>query len=105
MKVTFREDHQSVLSGHSFYAKGAQADLRKGDELVRLGICYEGWGKAPALHTVDAVAEDTGPIVSDISLDDLSLNELREMAKDAGIKSYHRMKKETLIERLTNADN
>ena len=47
MKITFIEDHQSVLSGHSFYAAGAQADLRKGQQLIDGGIAFEGWGNPP----------------------------------------------------------
>ena len=47
MKITFIKDHQSVLSGHSFYAAGTRADLVKGQQLIDGGFAYAGWGNPP----------------------------------------------------------
>lgn len=51
MKITFTEDHISIASGNSFYKAAVQADLRRGQELVDMGVAYEGWGKPPAKKT------------------------------------------------------
>ena len=44
MKITFLQDHQSQMSGNSFYEAGTTADLWRGDELVALGVAQPGWG-------------------------------------------------------------
>ncbi|MBR3697598.1 MAG: Rho termination factor N-terminal domain-containing protein [Clostridia bacterium] len=41
----------------------------------------------------------------DNSKDDEELNELREKAKNLGIKNVHSMKKETLIQKISEAEN
>ena len=56
MQVTFLLDHQSYLSGNSFYAAGAKADFPNVAVLVEQGIVREGWG-APSSVAFDAAAE------------------------------------------------
>jgi len=89
MKITFLEEHCSVLSGNSFYEVGVKADLRRGQELIDAGIAYAGWGKHPT--NLQGESND---------LQDLPLDDLRNMAKERGIRGYWNMKEETLIERL-----
>lgn len=91
MKITFTEDHISRYSGNSFYKAGTQADLRHGQRLIDLGVARDGW-------------EDTAAIDEDESLSqwkDWPVEDLRKAAKNAGIPGYARMKKSTLIEKLS----
>ncbi len=92
MKITFVKDHQSVLSGNERYTPGTQADLRRGQELIDLGVAREGWGEDSLVEVVFT------------SIEHVSLDELRKMARLQGIKGYARMKRETLIKRLSNGD-
>lgn len=93
MKITFLENHVSVLSGNSYYDAGEQADLRRGQELIDQGIAYAGWGSPPT------------PLQGPVStLDSMSHDDLRALAKERGIVGYARMKFETLIERLTDGN-
>lgn len=92
MKITFIEDHLSVLSGNERYTAGTQADLRRGQELIDLGVACEGWG-------------DDDPVVFAFTpIENVPIDELREMAELQGIRGYARMKRETLIERLAGGD-
>ena len=98
MKITFIEDHISRLSGHSYYNAGTQADLRHGAELAKQGIVYEGWGSRPT--AIDSIqGQKTIIITPDFAT--LDIEELREIAKGKGIKGYARMKKATLIGKLS----
>ena len=54
MNVTFLEDHISVASGNSFYKAGDEATLRRGKELVNMGVAREGWDAVT--HPPKAVA-------------------------------------------------
>lgn len=89
MKITFIKNHVSIYSGNSFYEAGTQADLRHGQKLIDLGVAYEGWEDTPLQGKPNT-----------ISLDDLSIEELRSLAKELKIRGAHLMKQETLIERL-----
>lgn len=67
MKITFLQDHQSYLSGNSFYTTGTKADLPRGGELVELGIAAEGWGApAPPESPVQPVEDER--IVEDVTV-------------------------------------
>lgn len=62
MKITFTKDHQSQLSGNSFYTAGTTADLSRGDELIALGVAYEGWGRAPVVTVVPVAPVEIPPM-------------------------------------------
>lgn len=87
MKITFLEDHMSLLSGNSFYKAGSQADLRRGQQLVDQGIAREGW--EPLVEAEVSTFEY------------MSDQELRDLAKERDISVTWNMKRETLIERLS----
>lgn len=58
-------------------------------------------GEAEGHPYLDALAEiDELPVVPDVPLEELTLEELRLLGKSQGIPSAHSMKRETLIERL-----
>ena len=79
MKVTFTKDHQSQLSGNSFYAAGIKADFPNGEGLVALGVAYAGWDSQPPMQETEAPpAEGLSPIIErpfdiDPGVDDLTV--------------------------------
>lgn len=99
MKITFTEDHQSVASGNSFYKAGAQADLRRGEPLVQMGVAYAGWGK-PTNDDAEKSIFDKKP--RDYDLSKLTVAELQQMADGLGI-SHTGLRKAELIAALDDA--
>lgn len=98
MKITFIKDCPAIIaSGNSAYIKGTKADLRKGQELIDAGYAREGW-------EVGNLANLANELYELLDYDNLSLIVLREMAKEQNIKNAGRMKRKTLIKRLTNVD-
>ena len=65
MKITFLQDHQSQMSGNSFYEAGTTADLWRGDELVALGVAQPGWG-APVFDAVEHREEIASEVIADV---------------------------------------
>lgn len=100
MKITFIEDHQSLLSGHSFYKAGTRADLVKGQQLIDGGFAYEGWeNPAPSVPPLVEVVESI-----DIDFNSMSTDDLKAHVKAIGINPG-RMKRSTLLKRLENDGN
>lgn len=89
MNITFTKDFCGFESGHSAYKAGEKATLRHGQRLIDLGVAREGWQD-------ETVTLEFKPI------EETSLSELKKIAKSEGIKGYARMKRKTLIERLTD---
>lgn len=99
MKITFTEDHQSVASGNEFYREGAQADLRRGQGLIDMGVARAGWRPLldPETREEIAVALET------LALESLTKAELVDEAREAGI-SYAGLNKAQLIEVLSEVE-
>lgn len=82
-----------VTRAFDFYECGdimAAADVTK----------QERAGNIPDLLRNGYIVEDYETAIEEAKQGELSTEVLREMAKDAGIRGYHNMKRETLLERL-----
>jgi hypothetical protein len=102
-KVRFHIPYRGVLTGEKYYYIGDETNLAD-DAAATLqdrGI----------IELVDVASEpdDTAQVDEPVAeldpaaplLDLMSTKELRALAKDAKIKGYSRMKRETLIDRLS----
>jgi hypothetical protein len=81
IKIEFIRDYRGTLTREVFYKTGEQATFPAN---VAMQICLENAAKPIGGNKV------------------VSLQELRERAKLAGIKGWHVMKRETLQERLSD---
>jgi len=101
MKITFIKDCPPIVeSGNSFYKVDTQADLRKGQELIDLGYARDGWGEDKNL--VEVVNQFNPDYTLKSIFESMDTSELKEIAKEKGIKGYGRMGRNTLIKRLAN---
>ncbi len=108
MNVTFIQDHQSFRTGNSAYKRGDEATFaRYGEQLIELDVVIEGWGlkevKIAVFDSVEGLVSahaeaDNNP---EGSLDDLTVPELKDLAKAAAVPGYSQMKKAGLIEALS----
>lgn len=99
MKITFLTDHQSPQSGNELYQAGAHADLPQGQALIDSGVAYAGWGQRPMPES-DPQLEEQAIVLDGNAIEQLSDDELRELAKANKVPNYWSMKRETLLERL-----
>lgn len=90
--IIFKTDYRGVLTDEWFYPAGSVADLAYGSQLVEAG-------RAELVASAPVVEPE--PLPDDKGLDLLSLKDLRALAKADGIKSYSRMNRKALIERLS----
>jgi hypothetical protein len=99
MKITFVQDHQSVLSGNSHYTRGTQADLPRGQALIDLGVARAGWEPIPVVEE----PEDEQRTDEDFS--QYTVAELRDICDEWGLPHAGLRKAELieLIEGVTNA--
>jgi len=107
MKITFIKDHLSVASGNSFYKAGAQADLRKGQHLIDIGVARAGWEAARPKANSAGVSPDIVEEVLEDAIDLLDFASMKksdvvEVAESYGIITAG-MNKTQLIEALTEA--
>lgn len=72
MKITFIKDHQSPLSGNSFYAVGTRADFSNGQGLIDLGVAYAGWGMPETQNIPESVSESASSSIEEKKIDDLT---------------------------------
>ncbi len=91
--IKFLTDYRGVLTNEQFYKAGAVVELAQASALVNDG-------------RAEYVDPDPLPIpanhkpVEAVALGGLNVQQLKSMAKAAGIKGYGRMKRQTLIDRL-----
>lgn len=77
--IIFTVDYRGVLTNEVYYKAGTVTAHESAAALVSAG-------------RAEYINQSSQPVI----------DELRQRAKDVGIKGYARMKKETLIERLAN---
>ena len=87
--IRFLVDYRGVLSDERYFKAGEEVTV--GDVMAKKLV---GAGRAEFV--------DDGNMAKTVDLEALSLDQLRQMAKDAGIASHWLMKKETLIAALSD---
>ncbi len=95
--IKFLTDYRGVLTNEQFYKAGAVVELAQASALVNDGraeFVDPGPLPIPANHKP----------VKAIALGGLNVQQLKGMAKAAGIKGYSRMKRSTLIKKLEEND-
>ncbi len=94
-KVRFIEDYRGVLTSERYYRAGDVVELTNAASLVSAG-------------RAEFVKLDPSPVpanhkpVKAVALGSLNVQQLKGMAKAAGIKGYSRMARAKLIKRLTD---
>ena len=84
--VRFLVDYQGVLTGEQWYAAGSVVDIAAAARLVADG-------------RAEYVKQQAEPVLA-VDLDSLTVNELKAMARDAGVANYYRLKRNELIAEL-----
>lgn len=98
MKITFLQDHQSVLSGNEFYSAGARADLPAGAALIAQGVARETWAGRPPKPVEPEPMEVEQPEVEVVEVEPVEADDLTAIKgvgaktalalNDAGITTY-----------------
>ena len=123
MKVTFLKDTGPILQTQwELYREGVKADLPGGEWLIAKGYAREGWEKPvppPVKASKDLVSElkaalafraepkepkkpKEPPPLLKVDLEDMTVKELKEMAKNREITGYSGMKKAELVKELAD---
>ena len=98
--VRFLVDYRGVLTAEKYYQSGVMDSFEKiiAHALVDAGraVYVE---QAPPEPIEIKIVNPIEPVLA-VDLEGISLKELRAMAKEAGVKGYSRMKRDTLIRHL-----
>ena len=95
--IKFLTDYRGMLTNEKFYEAGAVVELAKASVLVEDGRAVYVDSKPPS------VPANHKPVKA-VALGGLNVQQLKGMAKAAGIKGYSRMKRGTLIKKLEEND-
>jgi hypothetical protein len=101
MIIRFLVDYRGVLTNEKFYEAGAVVELAKASVLVSDGRAVY-VDKSPP--SIPANHEPVKAVALGFILGGLNVQQLKGMAKTAGIKGYGRMRRGTLIKKLEEND-
>lgn len=109
MRITFVHDAQDRYTFNEFYRAGQQADIRqdRARVLVARGDAIEGWHELRQAVLVEKVESPPFAIEPVGGINDwasLTVAELKDFAKDAGIVGYSNMLKAELVAALEEAE-
>ena len=92
--VRFLVDYRGVLTAEKYYQSGVMDSFEKiiAHDLVDAG-------RAVYVEQAPLELAPVEPVLA-VDLEGVSLKELRAMAKEAGVKGYSRMKRDTLVRHL-----
>jgi hypothetical protein len=91
--IRFLTDYRGVLSDEIFYEAGAVAELAKASVLVNDG-------RAEFVDPYPLPVPANHKPVKAIALGGLNVQQLKGMAKAAGVRGYSKMRRGTLIKKL-----
>ena len=97
-KVRFLTDYRGVLTKELFYRAGDEAALLNASALVDEGRAEYVNGDSPL-----SAPANHKPVKA-VALGGLNVQQLKGMAKAAGVKGYSRMKRGTLMKKLEEND-
>ena len=95
MKVRFLADYRGVLTGEEYFPAGAVIDVDNATVLVKAG-------RAEYVEPPEQIKPES---VKAVDYEGLSVKQLKDKAKAAGVIGFGRMKRETLIKKLEVINN
>jgi hypothetical protein len=108
-KVKFLSDYQGIQSRELFYQAGDEAELQDAGalELASRGVVEllddlepdEAW----KLEKVEFDVVESSEVLEPLNLEELSMKDLRAIAKDLKLKRYSKLSKPALIKSIKKA--